>query len=285
MRIELNNLYILKKRAAKFFGNVIYSFFEKPKYLIRLDDSCETQDQAKWNKIEKLLDNLNIRPIVGVVPDNYDNFLKKKQSNKNFWKLVKSWEKKGWTIALHGYQHLLHETKRNKLIFPFYTKSEFGGLDLNIQKEKIKKGLEIMNSHNINPKAWIAPAHTFDEETIIALKNETEIKIISDGSSIFPFVRKNMIFIPQQLWKPKKRFTGIWTICLHPNNINEAGFRDLEKTLSKGFYRDKFIDLNSALKKLKKIGILSHIYSFYFWTKWNTKFFLSKINLWSLNKK
>jgi len=74
MRIELNNLYILKKRAAKFFGNVIYSFFEKPKYLIRLDDSCETQDQAKWNKIEKLLDNLNIRPIVGVVPDNYDNF-------------------------------------------------------------------------------------------------------------------------------------------------------------------------------------------------------------------
>ena len=276
MGIKSNNLSNCRNKASKLISRVFYSFFEKPKYLIRLDDSCETQDQAKWNRIEKLFDKLNIKPIVAVIPDNCDNSLKKNSFNDNYWKLVESWENKGWTIALHGYQHLLNKTNKGNLIFPFYERSEFGGLDLNIQRQKIKKAFQIMNSHKVHPKVWIAPAHTFDKQTIIALKKETEIKIISDGTSIFPFKKGNMIFIPQQLWKPKKRVTGIWTICLHPNNINEAEFKDLEKKLSEEFFLNNFIDLDYALKKIKRKGILSYIYSIYFWIKWNTKFFLRK---------
>jgi len=277
MGIKLDNLSISRNKAENLITRVFYLFFEKPKYLIRLDDSCETQNQLKWNRIEKLFDKLNIKPIVAVIPDNCDNSLKKNTFNSKYWELVERWENKGWTIALHGYQHLLHKTNRGNLIFPFYTRSEFGGLDLRIQRQKIKKAFEIMNSHKVHPKVWIAPAHTFDKDTIIALKKETEIKIISDGTSIFPFKKENMIFIPQQLWKPKKRLTGIWTICLHPNNINDYEFKDLEKKLSDEFFMNKFIDLNYALKKIKRKGILSYIYSLQFWIKWNTKFFLEKI--------
>lgn len=38
-----------------------------------------------------------------------------------------------------------------------------------------------MNSHGIDPTVWIAPAHSFDKNTLIALKLETNIRIISDG--------------------------------------------------------------------------------------------------------
>ena len=67
-----------------------------------------------------------------------------------------------------------------------------------------------MNSHKVHPKVWIAPAHTFDKQTIIALKKETEIKIISDGTSIFPFKKGNMIFIPQQLWPKELQEYGLF---------------------------------------------------------------------------
>ena len=112
MGIKSNNLSNCRNKASKLISRVFYSFFEKPKYLIRLDDSCETQDQAKWNRIEKLFDKLNIKPIVAVIPDNCDNSLKKNSFNDNYWKLVESWENKGWTIALHGYQiYLIKQIK------------------------------------------------------------------------------------------------------------------------------------------------------------------------------
>ena len=40
------------------------------KYLIRLDDACPTMDAGRWLKMEMLLDQYGIRPMVGIIPAN-----------------------------------------------------------------------------------------------------------------------------------------------------------------------------------------------------------------------
>ena len=77
-------------------------------YLIRLDDASEFMDIDKWTTMEILLDNYRIKPIVGVIPDNNDgDFTGKYEKNPRFWEMVRTWEQKKWTIALHGYTHVL----------------------------------------------------------------------------------------------------------------------------------------------------------------------------------
>jgi predicted deacetylase len=57
--------------------------------------------------MECLLDKYTIKPIVGVIPRNSDPYLVKRwEENRAFWDLVKRWQHKGWTIAMHGYTHV-----------------------------------------------------------------------------------------------------------------------------------------------------------------------------------
>ena len=42
------------------------------KFIIRLDDACPTMDKKKWDKIEKILNELNIKPLVAIIPNNKD---------------------------------------------------------------------------------------------------------------------------------------------------------------------------------------------------------------------
>lgn len=41
-------------------------------YLFRLDDASEFMDTENWNKIERLFDMYDIKPLVGVIPNNLD---------------------------------------------------------------------------------------------------------------------------------------------------------------------------------------------------------------------
>lgn len=42
------------------------------RYIIRLDDASEIMNVSAWERIEELLDNYNIKPIVGIIPNNKD---------------------------------------------------------------------------------------------------------------------------------------------------------------------------------------------------------------------
>ena len=64
------------------------------KYIIRLDDAAEKMDITKWNKMEKLLDKYNIKPLVGVIPNCKDPMMDIYQKDLNFWKKINMWEKK-----------------------------------------------------------------------------------------------------------------------------------------------------------------------------------------------
>lgn len=241
----------------------------KPSYLIRLDDACETQNNCKWNAIERVLDSLDIKPIVAVIPCNEDPTLRQRKIDENFWLRVKQWQVKGWTIALHGYRHLYHEVKRKDLVLPFHGRSEFAGLDLKTQTELLVKAYAEFARHGVVPNVWIAPGHAFDSNTLEALKRATPIRLVSDGIACHPFIEDGLTFIPQQLWWPKWRPFGIWTICLHPETMTEADIGSLEATLSQDRFRDRLIAMDEALKDVRRKGVGTEIYARLFWLRWN----------------
>lgn len=72
-----------------------------------MDDACPQMNAEKWARIERILDKYKVKPIVGVIPENRDpDFVA--VADENFWGKACEWQKKGWTIALHGLHHELH---------------------------------------------------------------------------------------------------------------------------------------------------------------------------------
>lgn len=138
-----------------------------------------------------------------------------------FWVTVKTWERKGWTIALHGYDHCFISDKGLMGLNPIWARSEFAGISLEEQREKIRKGIEKFRSEGVLPQYFFAPAHTFDKNTLKALKEESDIRKISDTIALKPYKKDGFIFIPQVGGHcSEKRIPGLWTFCLHPSKMD-----------------------------------------------------------------
>jgi len=73
----------------------------------------------------------------------------------------------------------------------------------------------------------MAPAHSFDRNTVKVLK-ELKFKYITDGIALFPFRKYDLSWFPQQLWSAQKKLFGVWTVCIHPNSINDDYITHLE---------------------------------------------------------
>lgn len=233
------------------------------KYLIRLDDACETMNLEKWLVMESLLDKYNIRPLVAVIPNNEDPLQIIDKPNKKFWNWLKILEGKGWEIGLHGNNHV-YQTKEGG-INPIHKRSEFAGVPLIEQENKIKSGIDKFKAMNLNPKIFVAPSHTFDLNTLKALNNQSSIRIISDTIALNPYKEHGFVFIPQQLGAVRKTFlNGIYTFCYHPNTMSNKDFKKLENFL---FRKNKdFISFKDLkLKNIKSKSVLDKIISnFYF---------------------
>lgn len=235
-------------------------------YLIRLDDACPTMHHENWNRLFTILDTYKIKPIVAVVPQNEDTNLCKGLYKPDFWDDVKAWKEKGYHIAMHGYNHVY--TSSNPGLVPINNRSEFAGVDIETQRKKIRKSREIFNSHQIIPEIWVGPAHSFDVNTLTVLKEETEIKIISDGIAFFPYYKSGFLWLPQQLWKPKNRKKGIWTLCLHPNDMKENDFILLEQFIAQ--FQSKFnVDLHEVIQnyKTRRKNISDYLFTSFFFLK------------------
>lgn len=225
----------------------------RKKYLIRLDDACPTMNASKWGRMENLLDNYGVKPMVGVIPHNEDPQQLIDPEDNRFWNIVNKWKEKGWAVALHGYNHCYSSDGGMKGINPMWSRSEFAGLSLEKQREKIRKGVAIMKDAGVEPKYFFAPSHTFDDNTLVALKEESAIKIISDTIGRYPYKNGEFLFIPQISGHcVKMPVNGIYTFCFHPNTMNEAAFNKLESFLKENcedFIRFNDIDLSLYGKK------------------------------------
>lgn len=236
-------------------------------YLIRLDDASDHMNIANWDRIERILDENGIRPLVGVIPMNRDPMLLEFVKDPSFWEKARAWQAKGWRIALHGYEHVYSSNCAG--INPVHERSEFAGLPLQLQQEKIREGVRILKDNGLNPTAFFAPSHTFDENTLEALRLESDIRIISDTVANDTYCRSGFTFIPQQAGRVRKLPFKVTTICLHPNFATSPELDEIEAFLKA--HPGEFLDANAILPTLRKRNLLDRVYESAYFLKRNLR--------------
>ena len=236
------------------------------RYLIRLDDACHTMRRRNWDLIEKVLDAHGVKPIVAVIPDNRDPSLMFESPDDAFWERVRAWVRKDWWVALHGYNHVMFPTQE-KLVLPYYKRSEFAGLPLETQSEKIRAAWSIFLAERVEPMIWVAPAHSFDLLTLQAVRRETSIRLVSDGIAWDSYYEHDFHWIPQQLWRLAERRWGLWTVCLHPNTMDDGAIAALDAALGEDF-KGRVARVNDVQLQKRKKTALDRLYHMYFWWRW-----------------
>jgi len=224
------------------------------KYILRLDDACEKWDKEKWVHMEMLLDQYGIKPLVGIIPHCEDQEMEKYGVDHEFWNRVNNWRDKGWTLAMHGYNHVYSTNCGG--INPVNNRSEFAGLSVEEQKTKIKAGVGIFRVHGMDPQIFFAPSHTFDKNTLEALRQESNIRIISDTIAWDTYRQGEFIFVPQQSGKVRKLPFGTVTFCYHPNTMDEGDFKELDGFIQEN--RAWFVNF-STKRTDRKYGMLDLI--------------------------
>lgn len=231
-------------------------------YLIRLDDACPTMDAARWQRVESILDKYGVRPMVGIIPSNADPKQMIEKEDGLFWEKALAWQNKGWAIALHGFDHCYITSDAG--MNPLWNRSEFAGISLELQKQKISDGVSILKKHGLIPKYFFAPSHTFDNNTLTALRECSNIRIISDTIAARPYRHGEFIFIPQIGGHcVEMPLSGVYTFCFHPNTMEEASFNALESFIQK--HKKKFcafdeLDLSHIKVKSLKDRFISWMY-------------------------
>jgi hypothetical protein len=127
---------------------------------------------------------------------------------------------------LHGYQHKYVTCHPG--IVTRRKKSEFAGVPASEQEDKIRRAMGVFLQHGIKSQLWIAPNNSFDATTV-ALLPRFGISMICDGHFRFPFVcRRNLLWLPHQIFGFRPAPAGVWTVCYHHNRWT---FADLQRFL------------------------------------------------------
>ena len=226
--------------------------------LIRFDDIAPNMSWEMMDKCQKLLNYYDLKPVMGVIPDNQDNELLKYPKRENFWEIVKKWELNDWSIAMHGYNHLYDKETNKKDFFNYGGRSEFFGHSYEDQLSKIKKGLEIFEKNNIQIDTFFAPNHTYDRNTFKALKNSGILKII-DGYGLMPYSFNGIKFVPQLFYKLYLLPFGIQSTQIHINYWSDKDFINFKKFIEK--HHKKVISADFAFSKISNSNLYKIINS------------------------
>lgn len=205
------------------------------KIAIRLDDITPDMDWERFLKFKTLLDNYQVKPLIGVVPDNRDDNLKGSQKGapEDFWKYIKGLQAEGWCIAMHGYQHTYTTSKGG--MFPLNDFSEFAGVPYEKQLMMLMEGKEILAQKGILTDIFMAPAHSYDKNTLRALKEAGFLKL-TDGFGKCPYTMKGLSFYPIsfRLGSTLRKKNGCSTMVVHTGTIRENEWQTYE-----GYFRNE----------------------------------------------
>ena len=160
----------------------------------------------------------------------------------DFWDRVRAWQDVGWTIALHGYQHV-YETRQAGLM-GINAYSEFAGLPYHVQRGKIEKALAVFKVHGVRADAWVAPANAFDATTVKVLL-ELGINVISDGFYCRPVMRLGALWVPMQMWRFRFMPFGLWTISCHINHFSKADILRFELNIER--FASKIVSMDRVI--------------------------------------
>lgn len=195
--------------------------------IIRLDDITPDMNWSKFSRMREILDKYGVKPLIGVVPECKDGTLHFDEASDKFYDVIRELMAAGWVVAQHGTYHV-YETEDSGLlgINPF---SEFAGLSYEAQLEKLRTGREILTSHGINTDIFMAPGHTYDDNTVKAL-SELGFTTITDGLYELPYIYKGIMCVPCRLAE-YRNVHGLDTLCMHANIMDDDDFTALEEFL------------------------------------------------------
>ena len=214
----------------------------RARYLVRFDDICPTMNWRVWEQLEPLLQAHGVKPIMAVVPDNRDPHLAVDAPQPDFWTRVRRWQAGGWTIALHGHQHLY--STRDAGLVGINRFSEFAGLAEDRQREKLQLALAVFEHEGVRVDAWVAPAHSFDAVTLRLLL-QAGVRVVSDGFYTRPVQHLGAVWVPQQLWRFRPMRKGLWTVCFHHNAFDGAAVERFARDIAT--YAQRIVDMPSAI--------------------------------------
>lgn len=209
--------------------------------LLRMDDITPTMHWNNFDYMRQMCKELNIQPIIGVVPENQDPVLMVDEAREDFWDIMRECQADGWIIAQHGYHHM-YETKDSGLL-KLKDASEFAGLPYEVQYEKLRKGQEILAREQLHATMFMAPGHTYDKNTLQALA-DLGFQSVTDGYAERPYRYRKLQFIPCKISEPKLP-KAVDTICLHINSMSEKSLENLKRYIQKN--RKLFVSAEDIL--------------------------------------
>lgn len=201
------------------------------KIAVRLDDITPDMDWERFLQFKALLDRYQVKPLIGIVPDNRDENLKKQikktQIPEDFWSYIKELEADGWILAMHGVHHTYTTDKGG--LFPLNNFSEFAGIPLDEQKEMLLKGKQILKEKGIETEIFMAPAHSYDRNTLKALK-EIGFIALTDGFGNSPYLWDGLKFYPISfnLSSTFKKKSGYSTMVVHTDTVTSDDMKRYE---------------------------------------------------------
>ena len=212
------------------------------RFVLRFDDVTPNMAWSKFSQFKQVLFELAIKPIIGVVPNCLDQKLSIESAPENFWEIIRNLAANDWTIAQHGYTHryITHDSGLLKI----NRRSEFAGLSYDEQFEKLSCGKDILVKESVWQPVFMAPAHSFDAVTLSALA-ALNFKGLTDGYGVYPYQLGKLHALPNLFASPINFGFGVYTICLHINNMSQA---DITKTIT--FIKEhsgQFVSFNDAL--------------------------------------
>lgn len=241
------------------------------KIAVRLDDITSDMDWKCFFRFKDLLDRYQIKPLIGIVPDNCDKNLMGKDetvdnvpedggretNHTDFWKYVKDLEDDGWVIAMHGYRHVYSTDKGG--IFPLNNFSEFAGKSYEEQLSMLQCGKKIFEEKGIAAEIFMAPAHSYDRNTLRALK-ETGFKAVTDGFGYAPYCYYGINFYPIsfRLSSTFKRKSGYSTMVVHPGTVSEEELKKYER-----YFQNRNVQWINYADYLKQMPVQRK-----FWDRW-----------------
>ena len=220
-------------------------------YYVRFDDICPTMSYSMFTKAIELMNEYSIKPLLGVIPKNEDPSLIIDNENKEFWETIKKLQNKGFTVAMHGYTHVYDQEAPNTILCG-KKHSEFAGHSYELQLFKIRQGKEILESHDIFTDVFFAPGHSYDKNTLKALR-DSGFKYISDGMSNKPYKQCGIICLPCKSFGISQRITGINVAVNHSNEWLEEGKKEDYDKLVNYCLNNEISDFNELL--CKKPGV------------------------------
>ncbi|MDP3004179.1 MAG: DUF2334 domain-containing protein [Candidatus Azambacteria bacterium] len=228
------------------------------KIYFRLDDIAPNMNWENFNRLILIYNKHDIKPLLAVIPNNQDTELLKHPLNHEFLIIIDGLKRNGWIIAQHGYRHVYGN--QNGGILNINSKSEFAGLNFETQRQMTENGKKILEEKFGDINTFVAPGHSFDKNTVKALK-ENGFNYISDGVALYPFKKRGLIWLPQILWRPRKVWLGFITVAFHPNTMTDEDFNNLEEFIEKN--PEKIGNFSELMNWYSRAGVLKKFFAFF----------------------